>query len=170
MDAIDYVEATVAAALTEAKGAYDTMHERAYKFVTLVMGAAGAMAVYGLGKIGTADYLLQLVPLGVWAFYLFWVASRLLLKGAATQQMTSGTTCASLHERLMRHAKNAERADPTDADVNFTRWDQARTVDEQILAFSKGASDRAKALDLAYKRVAFSPIIGAAGLLLALSS
>lgn len=168
MDAIEYVEAAVAPVLKEAQAAYDALHERSYKFVTLVMGAGSAMAVYGLGKVGTAGYLLQLIPLGLWALFLFWVASRLLIKGAATQEMTSGTTGAKLRERIGQHSQGKEGDDVLPNAVILTRWDQVAAVDRQILAYSQGATDRGLALDLAYKRTGFSPLVGLFGYILAL--
>lgn len=169
MDAINYVEATVAAALTEARTTYDTLHDRSYKFVTLVMGAASAMAVYGLGKVGTDGYLLQLIPLGFWSLYLFWVASKLLIDGAATQQMNVGTTSAKLIERIHQHEKDKSGEQAQHEAVISTRWDQVASIDQQILDYSKGATRRGLAIDIAYKRTAKSPIFGLFGYAVALS-
>lgn len=162
MEAIDFVEKTVGDALKEARTTYDSLHERSYKFVTLVTGAAGAMAVYALGKIGSEKYLLQVLPLISWAIFLFWIAGVVLIKGAATQEMKVGTTSASLLARIQKHLSlvgetTFERA------LNDTRWDQAAAVDKQIIEYCEGSKLRAEALDLAYQQLAGSWVFGILG-------
>ncbi len=49
METIDFAEKAVDASLKEARASYDAMHERAYKFATLTMGASGAVSIYALG-------------------------------------------------------------------------------------------------------------------------
>src|SRR6218665_2934753 len=98
METIDFAEKAVEDSLKEARASYDAMHERAYKFATLTMGASGAVSIYALGKIGSPDYLWQAIPMAFLAAWWFAVASVLLLKGAATKEMSSGTTSEKIRE------------------------------------------------------------------------
>ncbi len=168
METIDFAEKAVEDSLKEARASYDAMHERAYKFATLTMGAAGAVSIYALGKIGSPDYLWQVVPMAFLAAWWFAVASVLLLKGAATNEMSAGTTSAKIRERAAKHAERPDGEEPDlEAGLNMTRWDQVTAADKQIKAFSDANIARAKALDGAYKWMVSSPLAGLAGLLLA---
>lgn len=167
MESIDFVEKTVDASLKEARASYDAMHERAYKFATLTMGASGAVSIYALGKIGAEGYLWQVIPMALLAAWWFAAASVLLLKGAATKEMWAGTTSAKIRERVEKHSKKEGGEIDLVHGLNFTRWDQVATADIQIQAFSVANIKRAKALDAAYRWMVASPIAGVAGLILA---
>lgn len=121
MDALEYAEKTVNAALSDARSTYDQLHERAYKFVTLAMGAAGAVCIYALGKLGTNGYLLQVLPLGSLAAWWFCVAAVLLLKGASTNEMTVGTSSASIRERIAEHSKGLDEETASERALALTR-------------------------------------------------
>lgn len=162
MEPIDYVEKTVEEALKEARTTYDALHERSYKFVILVTGAAGAMAVYALGKIGTERYLLQVLPLTFWALFLFRIAGVVLMKGAATREMRVGTTGGSLLARIRKHLSLVGET-AYDKALTDTRWDQVAAVDMQITEFCEGSKLRAAALDSAYQKLAWSWVFGILG-------
>lgn len=167
MEPIEYTEKIVEAALKEVRASYDALHERSYKFATLSLGAAGAVSIYALGKIGTPDSLWQVLPMAFLAVWWFGVASILLLKGAATNEMSAGTTSKSIRERIEKHAKVSTGESDLAHGLHLTRWDQAAGIDAQIKAFSDANIVRAEALDDAYKWIVSSPLAGLAGLLLA---
>lgn len=167
METIDFAEKAVEDSLKEARASYDAMHERAYKFATLTMGAAGAVSIYALGKIGSPGYLWQVIPMAFLAAWWFVAASVLLLKGAATKEMSAGTTSAKIRERVAKHSKTADGEPDLEQGLNLTRWDQVTAADNQIKAFSEANIERAKALDAAYRWMVASPLAGLAGLILA---
>ncbi len=167
METIDFAEKTVDDSLREARASYDAMHERAYKFATLTMGASGAVSIYALGKIGADGYLWQVVPMTLMAAWWFVAASLLLLRGAATNEMSAGTTSAKIRERVTKHSVTEGGKADLDRGLNLTRWDQLAAVDIQIQAFSSANIERAKALDVAYRWMVASPLAGLAGLILA---
>lgn len=167
METIDFAEKAVDNSLKEARASYDAMHERAYKFATLTMGASGAVSIYALGKIGAAGYLWQVIPMALLAAWWFVAASALLLKGAATKEMSAGTTSARIRERVAKHSKKEDGEPDLKQGLNFTRWDQLAAADIQIQAFSDANIERAKALDAAYRWMVASPLAGVAGLIIA---
>lgn len=167
METIDFAETAVDASLKEARASYDAMHERAYKFATLTMGASGAVSIYALGKIGADGYLWHVIPMALLAAWWFVAASALLLKGAATKEMSAGTTSGKIRERVTKHSRK-EHGDPDlEQGLNLTRWDQLAAADIQIQAFSDANIERAKALDAAYRWMVASPLAGVTGLVLA---
>lgn len=166
METIDFAEKTVDASLKEARASYDAMHERAYKFATLTMGASGAVSIYALGKIGADGYLWQIIPMALMAAWWFVAASVLLLKGAATNEMSAGTTSAKIRERVTKHSEKEVGEADLEQGLNLTRWDQLAAADIQIQVFSNANIVRAKALDAAYRWMVASPLAGLVGLIL----
>ena len=167
METIDFAEKAVDASLRDARASYDAMHERAYKFATLTMGASGAVSIYALGKIGADGYLWHVIPMALLATWWFVAASALLLKGAATNEMSAGTTSAKIRERVTKHSKKEEGEPDLEQGLNLTRWDQVAAADNQIQAFSDANIERAKSLDAAYRWMVASPLAGMTGLVLA---
>ena len=167
METIDFAEKVVDASLKEARAAYDAMHDRAYKFATLTMGASGAVSIYALGKIGADGYLWHVIPMALLAAWWFVAASVLLLKGAASNEMAAGTTSAKIRERVTKHSKKGDSEPDLEQGLNLTRWDQVAAADIQIQAFSAANIERAKALDAAYRWMVASPLAGVTGLVIA---
>lgn len=165
MDAIEYVEASAQATLKEARAAYDGMHERIYKLVTLVTGGAGAVGVYTLGKLGSAP-MWQLVPLAAVCCWWFLIAGAVLARGAKSNSFSVGTSADALRRRLLAHQARAGCSEESVA-LWYTRWDHLVSVDEQILSYSHAATRRARTLDAAYLCLICSPAVAAWAYLLA---
>jgi hypothetical protein len=163
MDAIEYVEKTAAATLAQACCTYDGMLERVYKFSTLVAGGAGGAGVYALGKIGSATAS-QVVPLAALSCWWFLIAGITLLHGAKSNAMKAGTSGNTLRERLLYHQRDGTYDEATA--LWYTRWDQLRSVDQQIVEYSDAASKRAQTLDRAYWCLACSPAVAVLAYLL----
>jgi hypothetical protein len=158
MDALEYSEEIAGETLNQARDAYDAMHERVYKFATLVAGGAGGVGVYALGKIGTAGAHLQVWPLAALSCWWFVIAAAILLRGAASKKLMVGTSSAAIRRRLDKHLK-AGKDDSTETALWLTRWDQLAAIDDQIEKYSAAASQRALALDRAYWALVGSPVI-----------
>lgn len=159
MIALEYVEQVTAGTLSEAKATYDALHERVHKLVTLIVGGAGGVGVYALGKIGVTGAMVQVLPLSALACWWLLIAGMLLLRGATSLELKAGSTSASLTHAFNRHWPTVEGEGLESQALNLARWDQLAAVDLQIADFCKGARLRAKALDDAYLALVFSPVI-----------
>lgn len=166
MQAVDFAEKVAYDTRDEARRSYDAMHERVYKFVTLLTGAAGGVSVYALGKLGSPGAGLQFAPLGALALWWFFIAGVVLLKGAASRTLPLGSSSTGIRERLLHHQKAPDADDGQVAAVWNTRWDYLRSVDEQIEAYRDGCSRRATVLDRAYWCLVCSPVVPALAYLL----
>lgn len=182
MEPIELAEKVACETLKEVRSAYDALHDRAYKFVTLIVGAAGALAAYALGRIGGDTWIWQALPLGVLSFWLFAVAGALLVRGTSTKSMMAGATAASVRKTLIKNTPKAslpdegkseaksstDLADRLAQSVGDTRWSLTASIDVQIELYSAGTKDRASALDRAYLlAVLGSPLAIAIGLWIA---
>lgn len=159
MNSIEYAEKTAEGTLEQARAAYELMHDRSYKFSTLVAGGAGGVAVYALGKFNVQDATVQLVLLGVLSCWWFFIAGIVLLRGSRSNLLTVGTTGNAIRQRIQAHASAQVGKADQDAALWYTRWDQLESVDEQIVRYSKAATRRAKILDAGVWCVALSPVV-----------
>lgn len=176
MEPIELTEKIATESAKELRGAYDALHERAYKFATVIAAAAGALAAYAVGRIGSPDWTWQSFPTGALSLWLFGIAAYALVWGASTKNMLAGATGASvmklLRERMpaeaIENATEEEARELSRSAVEATRWDLAGAIDKQIEAYAKGVEERGSALDRAYRLAIFgSPISIGAGLLIA---
>jgi len=160
MNPIDYTEKLSGETLKELRTAYDALHERAYKFVLLVAGSAGALSTYATGRIGSAHWSWQALPLGCLALWLFGVSGYLLLCGASTKGMLAGPTAKHVRDRLIAKMPQTDEDERDDAaslaerqaqSVEAARWDFTASLDEQISKYRDGVQARGKALDAAYR-------------------
>jgi hypothetical protein len=168
MDAIDFAEQVAGAALTEARGTYDLLHDRAYRFITLALGGAGGAGVYALGKIGASGALIQVLPLCAVSLWWFSIALYLLLKASTSQEMKAGTTSAAIRSRIRQHTPSLEWEGANEQALALTRWEQLAAVDLQIDTYSAAASQRATVIDRAYRAFGLSFLPAALGWILAL--
>lgn len=159
MKPIDYTEKLSGETLKELRAAYDALHERAYKFVLLVAGSAGALSTYAIGRIGSAHWSWQSLPLGCLALWLFGVSGYLLLCGASTKGMLAGPTAKHVRDRLIAKMPQPAEDERDDAaslaerdaqSVEATRWDFTASLDDQISRYRDGVQARGRALDVAY--------------------
>lgn len=159
MDSIEYAEKTAEGTLAQARAAYESMHERSYKFATLVAGGAGGVAVYALGKINVQGAATQLVLLGVLSCWWFFIAGVVLLRGSRSNPLTLGTLGSAVRRRIQAHVDAQKGEADQDAALWYVRWDQLEGVDAQILSYSRAATRRAKVLDAGAWCLALSPIV-----------
>lgn len=158
MEPIDYTEKIAGETLKELREAYEALHERALKFVTLMGGAAGALATYAIGRIGTDYWIWQTLPLGSLAIWLFFVSGLLLIWGMTTKNMLAGPSAKAVRGMLIKNTPKSPEGEGDRASfhkrslesVETTRWNFTSSIDQQISKYRKGGHSRGLALDVSY--------------------
>lgn len=157
LNELQFAEKVSAQALADARKSYDALYERVLKLVTLVSGAAGAAGVFVLGKLTANGVPTELWPLAALSSWWFVIAAGVLLRGARSRHMTTGTSGMAVGRRFTElrtlQGKHA---------LWHTRWEHLAAEDLQIKNFAAGTSARSKILDIAYDCLVASP--GVAGL------
>lgn len=160
MNTLEFAEQVANETLKDTRQAYDALHERIHKFMTLLAGGAGGVGIFALGKLGPASAASQIAPLGALCIWWFAIVGVVMLQGAKSRPLKAGTDSAAIRTRFLKHTVNIPSA-PTDDALWYTRWEHLAAVDSQIESYASGTSARAHTLDKAYVCVACSPAVAA---------
>jgi len=157
INALQLAEKIAEETLDEARKAYDAQYERALKFVTLLASGAGAGTIFLMGKLETNGLPRQFWPLAVFLFWWFAIASYVLLFGAASRQLSAGTSGAAIRDTFLANVETHGKE--SDA-LWHTRWSQNASVTKQIDEYALATSARARAISRGYKAFVASPLVG----------
>lgn len=157
-DIIEYAEATGAKTLDTLRKSYDDKHEKVYKLASILAAAAGAMGAYALDKAAGGSLFAQWVGIAALSVSWFAIVGYVVVMGATSQQVSPGNSPGNIlkyfHARLAEQP-NFDRA----AAFEITRQAELDLVQKRISAYIDANDQRAKALDVAYKATALSPLV-----------
>lgn len=160
MEALDYVEQRTTRTLEVLRKSYDDLHERAYKFATVLVAGGGAAGGYALGKFSPQAEPMAWAPLAALALSWFGVAAYLILKGTTSASLSPGNGPKNLLGTF--DGWSAHLGDDGQA-LEKTRREELSLEQRRIREYSDGCVTRAESIDLAYKMAAFcSPAVPAA--------
>ena len=151
MEPLEYVEGLTEKTVTVLRQSYDDLHERAYKLATVLVGGAGAAGAYALGKMGGTSAAVVWAPLAALALSWLGVAALLVWRGATSRVLSTGigprNPLGYFDERLV------ESGVPAVA-MEQTRRAELALQQTRIDEYNRGCTERALAIDLAYKSAA----------------
>jgi hypothetical protein len=159
MDALKFVEERGGRALEIVRKGYDDLHERAYKFATLLVAGGGAMAAYALGRIGISSPVVEWLPIAVLAFFWLAAAARLVLHAAGSQKVPYGAGPAKqlkYYDGWISAAATPEKA------LEELRRREIQLEEERIQKYAEACDKRSDEIDKAYRiAVLVAPLMGA---------
>lgn len=141
--------------------AYDDLHERAYKFATLLVAGGGAVGVYAFTEFGKAPgNVLGWAPIAGLALTWFGTAAVLLWCGVTARDISAGPKAQSLKKRY-QYELSVAGADEENAFKAF-REAALEKVPERVGIYVRACAARADRIDLAYRAaVICSPLVPA---------
>lgn len=153
---LDYVERRSSKTLEVVRKTYDDLHERAYKFATVLVAGAGSVGAYAIGKLASDAPSISWAPLAAMSLSWFCVAGNLVWRGMIARPMSPGNGSANLYsyfDELLNLGRDEDQA------LAETRREELRVEQQRIAKYSQGCSARAEAIDTAYKTlVIVSPL------------
>lgn len=148
MDILSYAEDRASATLAVLRQAYDDLHERSYKLATVLVAGGGAVGAYALGKLSGGAAPIQWAPLAALSLSWFGVATYVIWQGATSRELSPGNgpdKILKYYEAVIAEPSHADRA------IELTRREELRLQQRRITNYADGCTDRARALDRAYK-------------------
>lgn len=168
MDILEYAESVSEKTLEVARKSYDDLHERAYKLGTVLGAGAGAIGAYALGKVSDPNAIIQWAPLGTLSVAWFLIVGMLLRTGLTSRAVSPGNGPANirsyfkarLSEQVAQIAEtNQEELDAARLNaLKITREAELDLRQSRLARFIEAGDARARAVDRAYRQLAWSPI------------
>lgn len=150
MDVLDYLEAGAKEQMAVLRKDYDDLHDRAYKFATLLMAGGGAVGAYAFAEFAASPAkVLVWAPAAGLALTWFGTAAVLLWRGAAARDISAGPEMKSLQARYEAELA-LDGADETKA-LTALRKAALGVVPARVKKFSAACIARADHIDSAYK-------------------
>ena len=153
MDKHSYIEDRAADTLKVLRQSYDDLHERAYKFATVLVAGGGAVGAYAIGKVGVGVPVIAWAPLAALALSWFAIAAQLVWTGATSRELSPGNNPGIMlgyyNDRLTDGWKE-------DGALNCLRDAELDLQTERIRNYSYGCTTRAESIDRAYKTAALA--------------
>jgi hypothetical protein len=159
MEILDYLESSVAETLDVLRTAYDDLHERAYKFATLLIAGGGAAGGYAFSELSKAPAKVYgWAPLAALALTWFATAAVLLWCAAAARDISAGPKIRSLQDRhrfeISKVGSDGEEA------LKALRIAAVEQAQKRIDRYVQACAARADGIDLAYRSaVICSPLV-----------
>lgn len=155
MEHLDYVEHRAADTIKVLRDSYDHLHERVFKFASLLLAGGGGVGAFSLGKIGQPA--ITWAPLAALAVFWFATAALLMWKGATSNRLSPGNGPAHMLEYFKdRLAESQDAA----AALEVTRRAELDLQQSRIKRYIDACNTRSSAIDLAYKVAAIgSPVV-----------
>lgn len=169
MDHLDYVEQRTARTLEVLRKSYDDLHERAYKFATVLVAGGGAAGAYALGKFSPVVAPITWAPLAALALSWFGVAAYLMWCGTTSRELSPGNgpeNMLSQYDQWNTYLTSVQTVALQEQidklALERTRKDELALEQRRLTAYSEGCVYRADAIDAAYKLAAIcSPLVPA---------
>lgn len=161
MEVLDYLEVCAAEQVDVLRKAYDDLHERAYKFATLLIAGGGAVGVYALTEFGKAPgNLLGWAPIAGLALTWLGTAIVLLWSSVTARDVSAGPKIQSLKKRYQFELSIA--GDDEGKAFKALREAALDRVPERVGVYVRACAARADRIDLAYRAaVVCSPSVPA---------
>ena len=153
MDILEYTEDVAAKSVEVARSAYDDLHERAYKLATVLVAGGGGIGAFALGRFGAPHALpVEWAPLAGLALSWFGIAALLVVRAVTSKELSPGNG----PDNLRNYFKARLAEDPSDPEgaLAKTRNAELDLVQARIRGYGGGCTERALAIDGAYRAVA----------------